>query len=82
MYIYVHFFFIWKVIFLLIEGTRLSHWGGILLHRDQKVELGSYRAADPSSIDDQFVFVYSTRWRREIQLSDQKFQTFLSHLKL
>ena len=53
-----------------------SHWGGILLHRDQKVELGSYRAADPSSIDDQFVFVYLTRWRREIQLSDENLTTF------
>ena len=49
--------------------SSFTHWGGILLHRDQKVELGSYRAADPSSIDDQFVFVYSTRWRQEIQLS-------------
>ena len=41
-------------------------WGEILLHRDKKSSSGQLEPP----IGHQFVFVFSTQWRREIQLSD------------
>ena len=57
---------------LLLEKSLLQQWGEILLHKTKKL---SSSHLDPP-IRHQFVFVFSTQWRREIQLSDENLTTF------